>query len=76
VEAKNMNDYIDIGIFAANSTTKDGRSVVNPLFFKKYKLSAGVHSFTVLVKGKPVSAGIDPDAKLVDRQPNDNMKGL
>ena len=74
VEAKDMNDYIDIGVFAANTTNKKGRSVVNPLFFKKYKLSAGVHTIKVLVRGKPVSAGIDPDAKLVDRQPNDNMK--
>jgi ABC-2 type transport system permease protein len=76
VEAKDMNDYIDIGVFAANTKNKEGRSVVNPLFFKKYKLSAGVHTLKILVRGKPVSAGIDPDAKLVDRQPNDNMKAF
>jgi len=33
VEAKDMNDYIDIGVFAANTKNKEGRSVVNPLFF-------------------------------------------
>lgn len=76
MEAKDMNDYIDIGVFGANSTNKEGRSVAAPLFFKKLKLSAGVHTFHVLVKGKPVSAGIDPDAKLIDRQPNDNMKSF
>lgn len=76
VEANTMNDYIDIGVFAAKSTNKEGRSVVNPLFFKKYKLSSGVHILTVLVKGKPVNAGIDPGAKLVDREPNDNMKAF
>ena len=76
VEARDMNDYIDIGVFAANSKNKEGLSVVNPLFLKKYKLSAGVHTLTALVKGKPVNAGIDPGAKLVDREPNDNMKSF
>ena len=76
VEAKGMNDYIDIGVFGANSKNKEGRTVVNPLFLKKYKLSAGIHTLTLLVKGKPVLAGIDPEAKLVDRQPNDNMKAF
>ncbi|HEY6082938.1 MAG TPA: hypothetical protein VIU45_05730, partial [Chitinophagaceae bacterium] len=72
--AKNMDDYIDIGVFAANSNNKEGRSQVNPLYLKKYKLTAGKHIITVIVKGKPVSAGIDPYNKLIDRIPDDNMK--
>jgi len=72
--AKNMNDYIDIGIFGANTTNKEGRSEANPLYLHKYKLTAGQHTITVIVKGKPVNAGIDPYAILIDRQPNDNMK--
>ncbi len=76
IPAKNMNDYIDIGVFGQNNVNKDGRTVANPLYLAKYKLTAGRHSFTVIVKGKPVRAGIDPYAKLIDRQPNDNMKDL
>ncbi|MDB5133571.1 MAG: family transporter protein [Mucilaginibacter sp.] len=76
VPAKNMNDYIDIGVFAANSNNKQGRSKVNPLYLKKYKLTAGQHIISVIVKGKPVSVGIDPYAKLIDRMPNDNMKDM
>jgi len=76
VPATAMNDYIDIGIFAANSNNKEGRSESNPLFLKKYKLTAGLHTITVMVKGKPVVAGIDPLAKLIDRNPGDNMKDL
>ena len=72
--AKNMNDYIDIGIFGAPTTNKEGRSETTPLFLQKYKLTAGQHTITVVVKGKPVYAGIDPYAKLIDRQPNDNTK--
>ncbi len=71
---KNMDDYIDIGIFAANTNNKEGRSQTNPLYLEKYKLAAGPHTICVIVKGKPAVAGIDPYAKLIDRQPNDNMK--
>ncbi len=74
VFAKNMNDFIDVGIFAARSNNKEGRSEVNPLYLKKYKLTAGLHTITVIVKGKPVNAGIDPYAKLIDRESSNNMK--
>ncbi|MDB5024172.1 MAG: family transporter protein [Mucilaginibacter sp.] len=76
IPAKNMNDYIDIGVFAANSNNKEGRSQVNPLYLKKYKLTLGQHTISVIVKGKPVNVAIDPYAKLIDRQPNDNVKEL
>lgn len=74
VPAKNMHDYIDIGIFAANGKNKEGRQQVNPLYLKKYKFTAGTHRLSIVVKGKPVIAGIDPYAKLIDRMPGDNMK--
>jgi ABC-2 type transport system permease protein len=71
-----MNDYIDIAVFAAQSKNKEGRTQINPLYIKKHKLDAGEHTITVVVKGKPVSVGIDPYNKLVDRMPNDNLKDL
>ena len=76
VQAKNMHDYIDIGVFAANINNKEGRSVTSPLYLKKYKLTAGQHTISVIVKGKPVNAGIDPCSKLIDRMPNDNVRDL
>lgn len=76
VAAAKMNDYIDIGIFGNRTHDKDGRSKINILYLQKYKLTAGKHSFSIIVKGKPLEMGIDPFAKLIDRQPNDNMKGL
>jgi len=71
-----MNDYIDIGIFAADSKNNQGRTQVNPLYLEKHKLTAGLHSFTFVVKGKPVRVGVDPYNKLIDQMPNNNMKGL
>jgi ABC-2 type transport system permease protein len=76
VQAKQMNDYFDIGIFGADSNNKQGRTQVNPLYLKKYKLTYGMHTITVTVKGKPVRAGIDPYSKLIDRIPGANMKDL
>jgi ABC-2 type transport system permease protein len=69
-----MADYIDIGIFGATTNNNEGRSQTNPLYIAKYKFSTGIHTINVIVKGKPIRAGIDPYAKLIDRRPNDNMK--
>ncbi|MGZ3874056.1 MAG: hypothetical protein ACXVJD_14135, partial [Mucilaginibacter sp.] len=61
---KNMNDYIDLGIFGADNVNREGRSQTNPLYLKRYKLTAGMHTITVTVKSKPKFAGIDPFGKL------------
>ncbi|MFC0514921.1 hypothetical protein ACFFGT_11955 [Mucilaginibacter angelicae] len=76
VPAANMNDYIDIGIFAADSSDKYGRNQANLLYLKKYKLTRGQHRFNIIVKGKPNAVGVDPFGTLVDRNPNDNMKTI
>ena len=74
--AKDMNDYIDVAIFGKNTSAGNGRTLVNQLFIKKYKLSYGEHTLDIIVKGKPVSAGVDPYLKLIDRAPQDNIKNL
>jgi ABC-2 type transport system permease protein len=69
-----MNDYVDIGVFGAGTQNKNGENQVNPLYVKKHKLTAGQHTFIIIVKGKSESAGIDPYNKLIDRVPRDNNK--
>jgi len=76
VPAVNMSDYIDVGIFGADLKDKSGRSQTNLLYLKKYKLTRGEHEFSIVVKGKPRSVGVDPLAKLIDRNPNDNLKDI
>ncbi|MEO5595325.1 MAG: hypothetical protein ABIR15_16325 [Chitinophagaceae bacterium] len=68
-----MNDYTDIGIFGEPGIDKEGRTATNPLYLKKYKLSAGNHSFDIIVTGRPVTAGIDPYNKLIDKNLEDNV---
>ena len=74
--AKQVNDYVDIGVFGAGTSDKDGRPQTNELYLKRYKLTAGEHDFDIFVKGKPSSVGIDPYRELIDRQPDDNTKDL
>jgi ABC-2 type transport system permease protein len=76
IVAKAMNDYMDIGIFAAETKNKEGRSQTNPLYLHKYKFTAGQHVLHITVKGKPAYVGIDPYNKLIDRLSADNMKVL
>ncbi|SEM43091.1 Peptidase family M1 [bacterium A37T11] len=74
--ASNMADYIDIGVFAAETQDSSGRRQTNPLFLKKYKLQAGEHELKFRVKGQPVKVGIDPYLKLIDRISDDNVKDI
>jgi hypothetical protein len=73
-DANNMNDYIDIGVFAPDKVEANGKKLTVPLYLKKHKLTAGDHTITIKVKGKPEKAGIDPYNKLIDRVPEDNRK--
>ncbi|EHQ26975.1 ABC transporter permease/M1 family aminopeptidase [Mucilaginibacter paludis] len=72
--ARSMNDFIDIGVFAADTKGRNGRTQSNPLVFRKYWLSAGKHVIQMTVHGKPTYAGIDPMNKLIDKRPEDNIK--
>jgi hypothetical protein len=76
VQAKEMADYIDIGIFGAATVNKSGRWQTHPLYLQKYKFGAGSHVITVIVHGKPQWAGIDPYGKLIDVRPADNSKSF
>lgn len=71
-----MDDYIDIGVFAADSNNKEGFSQANPLFLNKRRLKEGEHTIEIVVKGRPEKVGIDPYNKLIDRVPKDNTKVL
>jgi ABC-2 type transport system permease protein len=76
-DAKDMADYIDIGVFGAGTVNKTtGRDQTNPLFLRKYRLLAGNHNFTFIVHGKPEWAGIDPYGKLIDVRRGDNQKSF
>lgn len=69
-------DYIEIGIFAEEGKNKNGMKKKMPLYLQKHALSKGEHTIEIIVKGKPIKAGIDPYNKLIDRIPDDNVKNV
>jgi ABC-2 type transport system permease protein len=64
-------DYIDVGIFS--SKNENGKNVEEKeLVLQKIKMDQPEKTFEFIVNEKPVSAGIDPYNKLIDRTPNNN----
>lgn len=79
LDANGMNDYIDIGIYGAAkglvTAGKEEKPELDvPLYLKRHRLGAGRHTVELIVTGKPLKVGIDPDNKLIDRKREDNMK--
>ncbi|WUR14152.1 M1 family aminopeptidase [[Empedobacter] haloabium] len=62
-----MADLVDIG-----ADDKDGR----PLLRERRRIANGTTTFKMVVTGRPARAGIDPDNKLIDRKPDDNMTAV
>jgi hypothetical protein len=62
-----LKDWIDIGV-----DDKDG----NSLFRERKLIDRKENRYTVIVGGRPARAGIDPDNKLIDRKPDDNMVNI
>lgn len=64
-------DYMDIGIFAANNVK--GKSAADKeLLLQRIKMDQPEKTFEFIVGEKPMSAGIDPYNKLIDRTPDNN----
>jgi ABC-2 type transport system permease protein len=69
-----LGDYIDVGVFAKNEA--GGKLLGKPLYFKKHKITKEQNTITVTVNQEPSKAGIDPYSKLIDREPDDNIKSV
>lgn len=63
-------DYIDAGIFASQNVK--GKTTDKELLLQKVKMDKPEKTFEFIVNEKPVSAGIDPYNKLIDRTPANN----
>jgi ABC-2 type transport system permease protein len=59
-----LKDYIEFGVDDANG---------NPLARERRLVDRRAQTLTLVVEGRPARAGIDPDNKLIDRKPTDNM---
>ena len=68
-----LSDYIDVGVFAAPVSKKN---LGKPLIMKRLKITDKENVFTFRTTEQPFQAGIDPYNYLVDRIPDDNLKGV
>jgi hypothetical protein len=59
-----LADFIDVGV-----DDKDGK----PLARERKLMDRRETTYTMIVARRPARAGIDPDNKLIDRKPGDNM---
>ena len=59
-----LHDLIDIGV-----DDKDGNSLLR----ERKLIDSKESTYHLVVSGRPAKAGIDPDNKLIDRKPDDNM---
>jgi ABC-type transport system involved in multi-copper enzyme maturation permease subunit len=71
-----MNEWVEIGIFAARDEGHDELS--KPLYLQKHRLRSGAQTITVRVLGTPVLAGIDPHHLLdwEEREDDNNIEGV
>ena len=68
-----LDDWIDVGVLAAGAAKNaDGR----PLVLSKQHITSSPATFELVVGEKPATAGIDPLNKLIDRNPDDNVKAV
>lgn len=65
-----VNDWMDIGIFTQQEV--NGKKVDKELLLKKIKMDKSTKTFEFIIDKEPVSAGIDPYNKLIDREPDNN----
>jgi hypothetical protein len=59
-----LKDWIEFGVDDDNG---------NPLARERRLVEQRAQTVTLVVEGRPARAGIDPDNKLIDRKPTDNM---
>ena len=65
-----MKDWVDVGVYGKPTEGEKDRLI----YLKKHKVTAGETTLKILVDEEPVKAGIDPINKLIDRNPDDNIK--
>ena len=68
-----MNDWIEIGVFAAPEKGKGSDKV---LYRQKHRIRTGPQTITLTVPNKPTRAGIDPHNLLVDLKMYDNTRAV
>jgi hypothetical protein len=71
--AAKTRDFVDVGVMGRRKD-KAGKWHDVPLLVQKRRLQPGRNRIELTVPTKPERVGIDPFNKLIDRNPDDNVK--
>jgi hypothetical protein len=70
-------DYqLDLGIFPAKAPGTPDIELPEPLLLEKRRIVSGEQVLRFRVSDRPAQVGIDPYNKMIDRNPDDNLKRL
>lgn len=65
-----ISDWIDVGVYSYD----DGEEKL--IYLKKHQFNSSENEIKINIDQKPSSVGIDPLNKLIDRNPDDNIKSV
>ena len=67
---------LDVAVFAEDPEELGDDDLPPALHFEKLRITSGEQTFTFTVDEQPGRVGIDPYVKMIDRNPDDNLKYL
>ncbi|NIP16135.1 MAG: ABC transporter permease subunit [Pseudomonadales bacterium] len=71
-----LNQMFDLAIFPGGSEDLGDDDLPDPLLAERRQVVSGEQTFTVRVEERPERVGIDPYNKMIDRNPDDNLRSL
>ncbi len=71
-----LDQALDVAVFAKDTEELGDDDLPPALHFERIRITDGEQTFTFTVSEQPGRVGIDPYVKMIDRNPDDNVKYL
>ncbi len=71
-----LSQAFDLAVFPEAPEDLGENDLPDPLFITRRQVVSGEQTFTVRVNERPQRVGIDPYNKMIDRNPDDNLRRL
>jgi ABC-type transport system involved in multi-copper enzyme maturation permease subunit len=71
-----LDQLLDVAVFAEDTDELGEDDLPPALRFERVRITSGEQTFTFTVSEQPGRVGIDPYVKMIDRNPDDNVKYL
>jgi hypothetical protein len=71
-----MDEWVDIALLPEETEPLAENVLPEPLHQDRYRLQSGINTLQLPVTGNPVRVVVDPGFRFIDRNPDDNIKGI